>query len=139
MIISKIYVITFGLFLIWHIGNKLDRHHRAGFHASLLATGPSLFIPKRGVYAQIAFGRFPLTIDFDPDRPVGLLRAHFKTGSAADTLIAVDSSNIAAFRIHEGGSDRAILDADRYLALPTGRNLDIVGEFAKRILNDLNA
>ena len=139
MIISKIHVIPFGLFLLRHDGYEFDGLHRAGFHAGLLAAGPSLFIPVRTVYAQIAFGGFPSPLDFDPDSPVGLLRAHFKAGLAADTFFAVDSSNITVFNINEGGSDRTILDADRYLTLPAGRNLDIVGEFAERILHDLNA
>ena len=80
-----------------------------------------------------------LTVDFDPYGPMGLLGAHFETGLAANTFFAVDSSNITVFSINKGGSYRAILDADRYLALPAGRDLDIIGKFAERILHDLNA
>ena len=70
---------------------------------------------------------------------MGLLRTHFKAGLAANTLITVDSSDIAVLSINKGGSHRAILDADRYFALPAGSDLNIAGEFAERILDDLNA
>ena len=63
MIVAKIHIVAFSLFLIGHLSDKFDRHHRTGLHASLLAAGTSLFIPVGSVDAQIAFGGFPFAVD----------------------------------------------------------------------------
>jgi len=44
MIVPEVDVVAIRLFLIG-FRDKFDRHHRAGFHAGLLAAQTSLFIP----------------------------------------------------------------------------------------------
>lgn len=116
MIISQIHIVAFSLFLIRNGFNELNGLHRAGFHTGLFAIDSALFIPVRGVYAKVALGGFAR--EMVPDGAVRLLGAHSETGFAADAFFAVNSSDVAIFGIHEGGSHRAILNTDGRDTLP---------------------
>ena len=137
MFVPQINVVTFRLFLIRSLGHKLNGLHRTAFNASLFAARASLFIPIGSVQTQIAFGRF-----FDlmiPYCPMGLLRAHLEAGFAADTLLLIDSSNIAVLFVHIGSVDRALSHAGGINALTTRCLLEVVREFSERILHYLDA
>jgi len=137
MLIPQIDIVPFSLRLVGHLGNKLDRLHRAGFHASLFSTGTAFLVPVRSVNAQVTLGGF--AFDVIPDSPVRPLGAHGETGFASDAFFAVDPSDIAVLRIDVGSANGAIFDARRRLALPAGRHLDVVWEFAEGVLHDLDA
>jgi hypothetical protein len=103
----------------------------------LFAINTALFVPIRGVYAEVTLGGFAR--EMIPDGAVRLLGAHSETGLAADAFFFVDSSDIAVYGIYKGGSRRTILNADGYDALSAWSDLDVVGELAEGILYDLNA
>jgi hypothetical protein len=137
VIISKIYIVSFRLFLIRSGLNKLNGLHRARLYTGLLATYPTLFIPMGTINAEVALAGY--FIGIIPDRSVGVLGTHLKTGLTPDAFFLVNPSDIAVLSVHIGGSFRAILDTDRCDTLTTRGNLEIIREFPKGILYDLYA
>lgn len=137
MFVPQINIVTVCFFLIGSFGHKFNGLHGTGFNAGLFAARASFFIPIRSVQAQIAFGRF---FDFMiPYCPVRLLRAHLEAGFAADTLLLIDSSNVAVLFVHKGSINRTIAHAGGINALTARRLLEVVREFSERILHYLDA
>src|ERR1035441_5169416 len=121
MNVAQVHIVTFGLLLVGGLSDKLDRLHGTRLDAGLFAARTALLTPIRSVEAQVAFGG--LADGVVPHRPMGPLRTHLEADFAANTLLAVDSPDVAVLGIHIGGADRTIFHAHRREALAAGRQI----------------